>query len=179
MVKVMMSNENKETKMNSAGSARRTFLVRSSATALIASLPVKATWARGGSSSGCMVSGTLSGNQSAVCESTKVEGFSPDKWKRTADNNSSFKEELEDIKWKDVFSGDPAGSEVGKGSNLFKVLRKGAYVDKNLVAGYLNAKYNKYELASGVTALEYAGYLEQEAIKNQSALVDALEATYI
>jgi hypothetical protein len=162
-----------------ASNTRRKFLVRGTATALIASLPVKASWAGGGSASGCMVSGTLSGNQSAVCESVKVKGFSPHKWKNVAKHDRDTERALRGKKWKDVFDGYPVGGDVNKNSDLLKILKKGADVDKHLVAGYLNAESGKYELAPGVSGEQYARYLEEEAMKNQPDLVKALEATYI
>lgn len=170
-------DEQIEQKTNS-GDARRKFLVRGTATALIASLPIKATWARGQTGGGCMVSGTLSGNQSAVCDTTSVNGWSPETWKNTAKHNNSFKKELKRIEWSDVFTGGPDKSYSDGKSNFYRLLGSGSETDKNLIAGYLNAKSGKYPLAVGVSAKDYALMLQEEAGKNQIDLLNALQQTY-
>ncbi|MFD2818986.1 hypothetical protein [Paraglaciecola chathamensis] len=176
VLKIMNVVDNKPENSKEAVSNRRKFLVKGSAAALIVSLPAKSTWAT--TANGCTVSGNLSGNLSQACETTSISGLAPASWKSTARNNRGFKDELKAIKWNSIFSYSPTGSEVGSGSNLWKILAKGSDVDKNLVAGYLNALYGKYPLSSGVTPAMYATMLEDEAMKNQGALLDALSQTY-
>lgn len=167
--------ENKPENGKEAVSNRRKFLVKGSAAALIVSLPAKSTWAT--TANGCTVSGNLSGNLSQACETMSISGLSPAAWK-SAGRDRGFRDELKAIKWNSIFSYSPTGSEVSSGSNLWKILVKGSEVDKNLVAGYLNALYDKYPLSTDVTPEMYATMLEDEAMKNQGALLDALSQTY-
>jgi hypothetical protein len=185
-----LDNEKSSVAENSSGIARRKFLVKSSATALIASLPIKTTWAQ--NAGGCMVSGTLSGNQSAVCNSVSVEGFSPERWLADAEADSTLREQLENINWFTVFAGYPDRTYRNKPHlhNFYHMLRTelnknnrprgGSSRDRHLIAGYLNAHTGKYPLAAGVSPENYARYLEEEANKpgRETALIEALQATY-
>ncbi|MDO6558301.1 hypothetical protein [Paraglaciecola chathamensis] len=168
--------DNKSENSKEAVSNRRKFLVKGSAAALIVSLPAKSTWAT--TANGCTVSGNLSGNLSQTCETTSISGLSPASWKSTAQNSRGFKNELKAKKWNSIFSYSPTGNEVSSRSHLWRILARGSDVDKNLVAGYLNALYGKYPLSSDVTPEMYATMLEDEAMKNQGALMDALSQTY-
>jgi hypothetical protein len=185
-----LDNEKSSVAESSSDITRRKFLVKGSATALIASLPIKTSWAQ--NAGGCMVSGTLSGNQSAVCDSVSVEGFSPDKWLGDAQADSTLKEQLEDIDWFTVFAGYPDRTYPNNPHlyNFYHMLRielnprgnprGGSQRDRHLIAGYLNAYTGKYPLAAGVSPENYARYLEEEANKpsRKAALIAALQATY-
>lgn len=174
--------DNKPENSKEAVSNRRKFLVKGSAAALIVNLPAKSTWAT--TANGCTVSGNLSGNLSQACTTTTIAGVSPATWLQDAKNNASLKSELQSVRWETIFNTSPTGSYVTKKGgvvhkpHLYRVLWQGSDIDKNLVAGYLNAVYGKYPLSSDVTPEMYATMLEDEAMKNQGALMDALSQTY-
>ena len=86
------------------------------------------------------------------------------------------------MKWDSVFNISTTGTylkndgRVVQRPNLYRVLWQGSDIDKNLVAGYLNAHYGNYPLA--VSPIEYAAMLEDEAMNDQGALLEALNQTY-
>ncbi|WP_272995470.1 hypothetical protein [Paraglaciecola agarilytica] len=172
VLKIMNVVDNKPENSKEAVSNRRKFLVKGSAAALIVSLPAKSTWAT--TANGCTVSGNLSGNLSQACTTTNINGASPTAWLSA----SSEKSRLKGIKWKNVFSTSPTGNEVGRNSSLYRVLKRGSEIDKNLVAGYLNAEAGFYPLSVDVTPADYALMLEDEAMNDQGALLEALNQTY-
>ncbi|GAC23317.1 hypothetical protein GMES_1018 [Paraglaciecola mesophila KMM 241] len=165
-----------------AVSNRRKFLLKGSAAALIVSLPSKATWAT--TANGFTVSGNLSGNLSQACTTTTIAGVSPATWLVDAKNDQNLKDSLKAVKWDTVFSISTTGTYTNNNGgvvsrpHLYRVLWQGSDIDKSLVAGYLNAYYGNYPLSSEVTPEMYASMLEEEAMNNQGALMDALSQTY-
>ena len=174
---------------------RRKFLVKGAATALVATLPVKTGWARNNTGSGCMVSGTLSGNQSAICDTNGVSGKSPDDWddechsRRGGHGNSSMASYASQTSWESIFVNPPqaalsrpsrrnSNSGLSASSSLEDILDRGGELERHLVAGYLNAVDGRYPLKPDVTPEMYAAMLEEEAAKDESALISALEQTY-
>lgn len=191
----MKHNKQSIVKETESMDSRRKFLVKGAATALVATLPVKTSWARsGGHGGGCMVSGNLSGNQSAVCEAVVVSGKSPEDWYDDCSSSryvSGTARTASTTPWGTIFSFTPTSgysrggykkkdnrSSVSSSSSLYEILERGGDLEQNLVAGYLNALDNRYPLKPGVTAEMYASMLEAEAENDEAALIQALEQTY-
>ena len=180
-----MNNSNENTDIKNQGNSRRQFIFKASAGAAIATLASKTAWAGGtGGGTGCSVSGNLSGNlsQARDCSTARVQGKSPNNWKRTLERKPS-KNEI----WKNVFGvgRNPDGLSSGN-SNLLEFLPDGsAYVkdgiNEALVTAYLNAKYGKYPLAPGITANDYVVGLYdsyKDFTFSKSDIIDAVKDTY-
>lgn len=162
--------------------SRRNFLVKASVTSVVASLPVKTTWA--GPNSGASVSGNLSGNVSSPQGDSGVSGKSPSEWAYMAPQKT----------WKNIFQKKCDGDYVMPGSNqwwtgkdenpTFQTILDGDNrYDRCLVSAYLNALYGYYPLTdtSDWGAMKYARDLEEEAHNNsyqRERVLSALESTW-
>ena len=173
------------TSQNSPHHGRRKFLVKGSSLALITSLPLKSTWAAGECNG--TVSGNLSGNTSSPACNIAIDGISPDDW---IINGNASSAELA-TRWSDVFLLGFKGtysSPTGLPGNVIadptlknildRLLNVVVVYDSYLVAGYLNALKGHYPLATGVTAIDYARILEEEAQVRETDVLNALEKTW-
>jgi len=187
---------------NAKSDVRRTFLKRATAGALIASLPLKATWA-GGNGTGCSVSGNLSGNLSRDCSTAQIDGRSPGGWhkyykagnKYQADSSIPF-DGTEECKWRYVFGigRDPfivlpfdTDAElwwflpnIGKDGYSPEGSADYSNLNRHLVAAYLNAKSGKYGTLT-VSAEDYVcGLYDQVTLGDvtPTQMKNAIKSTY-
>jgi hypothetical protein len=188
---------------NTKSDVRRTFLKRASASAVIASLPLKATWA-GGAGTGCSVSGNLSGNLSRDCSTAQIDGRSPGGWhkyykpgsnKYQADSSIPF-DGTEECKWSFVFGlgRDPfLVSSFDTDAELWWFLpeigddgysptgsAEYSNLNRHLVAAYLNAKSGKYGTLT-VSAEDYVSGLYDQVtsgLVTQIQIKNAIKSTY-
>jgi hypothetical protein len=177
---------------------RRTFLKRASATTLIASLPLKSSWASVGT--GCSVSGNLSGNLSHQHDVCTINGLSPGGWHtryrvghpHEASNNAPKSGTVE-CSWNWVFDNrapfihGPVGNNVeiwaflpNVGVPPYSPGGAGENINTALVAAYLNANAGFYGQLIG-TPEQYVQGLHDQITSGSITAAEmkaAIESTY-
>jgi hypothetical protein len=152
---------------------RRTFLKRASATTLIASLPLKSSWAVGGGN-GCSVSGNLSGNLSRDCSTSGITGLAPSQWLSANPSDNELNNQ-----WLSIFTAVPFDSG-NSDSDLVSTILATATLDAALLAAYLNAKNGHYGSLT-LSAVDYGNGLYQQVSSGavtQNEMLAAIESTY-
>lgn len=195
--------DNQIEQKSSASDARRKFLVKASATSLVATLPIRTSWASG-SSSGCTVSGNLSGNLSRDCE-VMLNGKSPGGWHtnfkpthRKYNSEPVPERDSAGCKWDAVFGGIDVRPPftvpmADVNAELWWFLPnvgiapyspgggdESSNLDTALVAAYLNAKSGRYG-ALTVSAEQYVQGLHDQVTSGQVSWTEmkaAIESTY-
>lgn len=155
---------------------RRSFLIKASAVTVVASLPLRSSWAASGAGS-CSVSGNLSGNLSQNCAPI-MQGKSPSEWKSSLDNIQKNR------RWKSIFDNSrdpfPVRSNPRKQNARVKNVLKDGDINAALLAAFYNARAGKYGELNG-TAKEYVrGLYDQLSFGevSESDMLAAIESTY-
>ena len=163
-----------ETSVSKNTKQRRAFLIKTSALSVVASLPLKSSWAASGNT-GCSVSGNLSGNLSRDCSTASITGNSPSQWLSASPSDN----ELNNL-WSSIFTADPFDSG-NSGSDSVSTILATQTLDSALLAAYLNAK-NGYYGSLTVSAIDYANGLYQQVSTGavtQNEMLAAIESTYL
>jgi hypothetical protein len=153
---------------------RRAFLIKASAVTVVASLPLRSSWAAGGGS-GCSVSGNLSGNLSRDCSTAGLDGESPAWWLNELNSNQKNK------RWSSIFgtSRTPFSTSRDVSTKLKNILTDTSHIDAILLAAFFNAKAGLYgTLTVGNKAYVRGLYDQIGNGVTESEMIAAIESTY-
>jgi hypothetical protein len=153
---------------------RRAFLIKASAVTVVASLPLKSSWAAGGGS-GCSVSGNLSGNLSRDCSTAELYGKSPAQWLNDLNNIQKNRS------WSDIFDTSRLPFKASRNGNtkVRKILTDTNHIDAILLAAFFNGRAGLYGTLTVGNRPYVRGLYDQ--INNgvtKSEMIAAIESTY-
>jgi hypothetical protein len=153
---------------------RRAFLIKASAVSVVASLPLRSSWASV-SGTGCSVSGNLSGNLSRDCSTARLYGKSPGQW--LDDLSSEQKNRL----WSDIFdiSRLPFGTDRDGSTKVKNILIDTYHIDAALLAAFFNAEASLYgALTVGNEDYVRGLYDQIDNGVTRSDMIAAIESSY-
>jgi hypothetical protein len=165
-----------ESSVSKNSKQRRSFLIKTSAVTVVASLPLRSSWAAGGASGCSSVSGNLSGNVSQNCTTTNaMQGKSPSVWSSDLDNDKKNK------RWRNIFgtSRPPFDTSSGGSTKVKEILGNPSHIDAILLAAFFNAEAGLYGTLTVGNEDYVRGLYDQ--INNgvtESEMIAAIQSTY-
>jgi hypothetical protein len=163
-----------ESSVSKNSKQRRSFLIKTSAVTVVASLPLRSSWASG-DGTGCSVSGNLSGNLSRDCGTAELNGESPAQWLNDLSRNKKNK------RWRDIFgtSRVPFDTSRGGSTKVKDILGNTSHIDAILLAAFFNAEAGLYGTLT-VGNEDYVCGLYDQIINGvtESEMIAAIESTY-
>jgi hypothetical protein len=153
---------------------RRSFLIKASAVSVVASLPLRSSWASVGGT-GCSVSGNLSGNLSRDCSTAGLSGKSPAQWLNDLGKNQK------DRSWSNIFGTARLPFKASRDGNtkVRDILTDTNHIDAILLAAFFNGRAGLYGTLTVGNRPYVRGLYDQ--INNgvtKSEMIAAIESTY-